>query len=83
VVFLVAAHVPSRPSVSEQSFLSVRCFQEAACKMLSTSFNTLPIATVVILSYKTQSPLTANDHYAMATFTHTRACARDLVNIIT
>jgi hypothetical protein len=52
--------------MGQQSFVSVQCFNTAIYKELKSSFNTITVTTVIIISHKTQNILTTNNHHTMA-----------------
>jgi hypothetical protein len=53
--------------VSEESFVLAHCFYKASDIQLNAPFNRIIVVTVLILSHKTQKPLTTNDHHTMVT----------------
>jgi hypothetical protein len=46
--------------MSEQSFVPLRCIHKRAHRKLQAAFNTITMATIIILSHEAQNALTAN-----------------------
>jgi hypothetical protein len=51
--------------MSEQTFVLVHCFYKVT-EEFKASFNSIAMATVIILSFNTQNPRTANVQHIMA-----------------